>query len=190
MSAPIQFKVVVAGPFAAGKTTFIEAISQSAVVGTEAPTSGAESAVKATTTVGMEYGSYAIVDGDLTIELLLFGVPGQERFRFMWDIVGEGMDALLLVVDATNPASWLEALEVGRYLLERHDPPVLVALNRGAAVPGSADQVALAIPLPGARHVVCDVTDQSSARETLVELLDLLLGRLEADELDALDPTP
>jgi signal recognition particle receptor subunit beta len=177
-----QFKVVVAGPFAAGKTTFIEAISQSAVVGTEAPTSGAESSVKATTTVGMEYGSFAVHDGDLSIELLLYGVPGQARFRFMWDIVAEGMDVLLLLVDATRPESWPEAVEVGTYLVDRHRPPVLVAVNRGAAVPGAIDAVAAAVPLPDARFVACDVTDPESARHALVVLLDLLLDELEADD--------
>lgn len=177
-----HFKVVVAGPFAAGKTTFIEAISESEVIGTEAPTSGREAAVKATTTVGMEYGRFTVDDGDFAIELRLNGVPGQERFRFMWDIVSEGMDALLLLVDATDPEAWPDALGVGRYLVDRHAPPVLVGINRGATTAGSLDAVRRAVPITGARYVVCDVTDTESARSTLIELLAMLLDQIEVDE--------
>src|SRR5690349_7409502 len=104
-----EFKVVVAGPFASGKTTFISVISDSSVVGTEAPTSGEDASVKATTTVGMEYGTYEVTDGGLHVVLHLYGVPGQSRFEFMWDIVGEGMDGLLVIVDATDPSTWSEA---------------------------------------------------------------------------------
>jgi small GTP-binding protein len=182
MTEVFAFKVVVAGPFAAGKTTLIESISETTVVGTEAPTSGREATVKATTTVGMEYGTFTVDDGDLRIELLLYGVPGQERFRFMWDIVSEGMDALLLLVDATDPTAWPDALGVGRYLAERHRPPVLIAVNRGVGVPGAVDAVRLAVPIEGAHHVVCDVTDPASARATLIELLAMLLDRIEVDE--------
>jgi len=182
MSDSFQFKVVVAGPFAAGKTTFIQSISQTTVIGTEAPTSGSEASVKATTTVGMEYGSFTVADDDYQIDLLLYGVPGQERFRFMWDIVAEGMDVLLLLVDATKPETWSEALAVGDYLVERHGPPVLVAVNRADDVPGAIDRVRAEVVIDRARYATCDVTDPASARETLIELLAMLLDQLAVAE--------
>ena len=175
-----QFKVVVAGAFGVGKTTFINHISGMPVVGTEAATSGHEATVKATTTVGMEYGMFAVDDEDLRIELLLYGVPGQERFSFMWDIVSEGMDALLLLVDGTRPDTWAEALAIGAYLQERVPSPVLVGVNRTADDDAALDAARAALALPGAIHVTCDVVDEASARDALVALLGLLLDELES----------
>jgi signal recognition particle receptor subunit beta len=181
-----DFKVVVAGPFASGKTTFIQAISDIPVVGTEAPTSGNEAHVKATTTVGMEYGTFTTGGEGLEASLYLYGVPGQQRFEFMWDIVAQGMDGLLVMVDATAPDTWAEAAAVARHLQAHRDPPTVVAVNR-AADPAIIDEVLAAVALDGAAYVACDVRDRGSAREVLVELLLLLLDRMpEDDELDEL----
>ena len=100
----------------------------------------------------------------------------------MWDIVSEGIDVLLLLVDATAPHAWPDALGVGRYLAERHDTPVLVGVNRGDAVPLALETVRSAVPIDGARYTICDVTDVVSARETLIELLAMLLDQIEVDE--------
>ncbi|MCU1399422.1 MAG: hypothetical protein JWN62_2531, partial [Acidimicrobiales bacterium] len=54
------FKILVTGPFAAGKTSLIQAISQSPVVTTEVHTSGEEASVKANTTVAMDFGTFAL----------------------------------------------------------------------------------------------------------------------------------
>jgi hypothetical protein len=183
-SAPplIQFKVVVAGPFAAGKTTFIQHISQTDVVGTEAPTTGAEAEVKETTTVGVEYGTYVISEDDLHIELLLFGVPGQRRFQFMWDIVAEGMDALLVVIDATQTPSWDDAYAAARYLLDQRDCPVAVAINRASAMPGAVELAQSRITIPGATFIECEVIQEQEARNVLVTLLRSVLVDLEQSD--------
>ena len=69
------FKILVTGPFAAGKTSLIQSVSQTAVVSTDVDTCGEESDVKAHTTVAMDFGTYSLEDGD--VRLLLFGTPGQ-----------------------------------------------------------------------------------------------------------------
>lgn len=176
----IQFKVVVAGAFAVGKTTFINQISTIPVVGTEARTSGGEAAVKDSTTVGMEYGAYAIEDDDLRIELLLYGVPGQARFAFMWDIVAEGMDALLLLVDATKRETWAEARQLGHHILGQRDVPTLVGVRQLDDDVDSVEEVLRGLDIRGASAVRCEASDPSSARSTLLTLLDTLLQHLES----------
>lgn len=173
-----EFKVVVAGPFAAGKTTLIRKISDGVVVGTEQPTTGAEADVKATTTVGMEYGTYTVDDEELSIRLHLYGVPGQSRFSFMWDIVSDGMDGLVLLIDGTNPATWLEATEVGRHFEALRPTPVVVAVNRAAGDGRIVEDVRAATAVLDATYVPCDVTDGSSASAVLVELLLQVLDQL------------
>lgn len=183
MGATFQFKVVVAGPFAAGKTTLIDAISDVPVVGTEAPTSGSEAGVKPTTTVGMEYGTYRVPGDGLPIDLFLYGVPGQSRFRFMWDIVAEGMDGLILLVDASRPDTWDEAATVARTFLADVDHPLVIAVNRFDGDLDRWSALCAAVGTGDAPVVVVDVFDPRSVREVLVELLLLLLERLPEQEV-------
>ena len=96
-----DLKVVFTGPMGAGKTTAIRAISDSAALSTDVPISGTEAmAGKTMTTVGLDYGECSI-DGQWVFKL--FGTPGQERFRFMWDILGAGAFGLVVLADNTRP---------------------------------------------------------------------------------------
>lgn len=183
MAPHFDFKVVVAGPFASGKTTMISAISDDDVVGTEAPTSGEEAAVKATTTVGMEYGTLSAATDELSVELNVYGVPGQDRFRFMWDIVGVGMDGLFLLVDGTSPETWSQSAAVGRYFQDRFGGPVVVGVNRAADRPDLIEKVRAELPFEGASYLGFDATERDGARDALVELLLCILDELP-DELD------
>jgi len=81
-------KMVVTGPFSAGKTEFIRSVSEIDVVSTERKISSAEEkSVKSATTVAMDFGRIT-VDEDLV--LYLFGTPGQKRFDFMWKFFQRG----------------------------------------------------------------------------------------------------
>jgi len=74
-------KMVVTGPFNAGKTEFIRSVSEIDVVSTERRITTEAERVKNSTTVAMDFGRIT-VDDDLV--LYLFGTPGQKRFDFMW----------------------------------------------------------------------------------------------------------
>lgn len=187
MNTHFEFKVVVAGPFAAGKTTMIRTISDDEIVGTEAPTTGAESAVKATTTVGMEYGTMYAEGHGFTAELNIYGVPGQDRFEFMWDIVGTGMDGLFLLVDASRPDTWSESLLVGQHFQMARTAPIVVGVNRAH---GDADlhrQACEAVPLDGAAYVAFEVTEPGQVRTALAELLTLVLDQLPGSTFGEID---
>lgn len=108
-----DLKIVFTGPMGAGKTTAIRAISDGETLSTEVPiTGGAEPAMpgKTMTTVGLDYGECRIDDQRV---LKLFGTPGQERFRFMWDILGAGAFGLIVLADNSQPDP---VGEVARYL--------------------------------------------------------------------------
>ena len=68
--------MVVTGPFNAGKTEFIQSVSEIDVVSTERKISSEIERVKDTTTVAMDFGRIT-VDNDMV--LYLFGTPGQKR---------------------------------------------------------------------------------------------------------------
>ncbi|MEZ5412328.1 MAG: hypothetical protein R2761_30120 [Acidimicrobiales bacterium] len=186
-SAPadaITFKVLVVGAFGIGKTTLIQQVSDVPVVGTEVRTWGDEAAVKPTTTVGVEYGLYSVADDDAVITLLLFGTPGQDRFALVRDVAAQGMDGLIVIIDAEDHTTW----SVGRSLHEIYNPeggvPTLLVINRapgGSDIPpGAAAAVGLS---PQRSAVSCgDVVDSGDARRFLVDLLMLILHDLEDEE--------
>ena len=85
-------KMVVTGPFNAGKTEFIQTVSEIDVVSTERRISSEAEKVKESTTVAMDFGRITVDD---ELVLYLFGTPGQKRFDFMWEICRKGCSALL-----------------------------------------------------------------------------------------------
>src|SRR3954451_4046077 len=110
-TAGTAVKIVVTGPFAAGKTTLIRTISEITVLSTERAISDDTRARKSDTTVAMDFGRITI-DRDLV--LYLFGTPGQDRFDFMWEILGGGLFGYVLLVDASRPEPLEEATSIPR----------------------------------------------------------------------------
>lgn len=178
----VTIKFVITGPFAAGKTTLVKTMSEIPVVGTETSVTDSTSAIKSDTTVSMDFGKLTIVDADLIVELSLFGTPGQDRFRFMWDVLAEGMDGYVVLVDLTRP----ETLDEGRAIVEHFramsSAPFVIGANKGTGDPdelaGVAERVA---GDPDAIVVACDASDQESAKGLLLVLLESVLASLGAE---------
>jgi signal recognition particle receptor subunit beta len=98
--APGELKIVFTGSTGAGKTTAIRGISERSTLSTEVPITGGGTEAKRLTTVGFDYGECQL---DEALKLHLYGTPGQERFRFMWDILGAGAFGLVVLADNTQP---------------------------------------------------------------------------------------
>lgn len=90
-----SYKVIVTGPVGAGKTTAVQAVTDTAPVSTDTAVSDMTRCRKASTTVAMDYGVLHLEDKTIHI----YGTPGQERFDFMWDILISKGDALILLLD-------------------------------------------------------------------------------------------
>ena len=173
-------KIVVTGPFAAGKTTLIRTISEITVLSTERGITDSTRSRKAETTVAMDFGRITI-DRDLV--LYLFGTPGQERFDFMWEILGEGMLGYVLLVDAERPDSLEEAVGILGAFRRMARVPYVVALNRssGLSEPDERrirDTLGLA---PEVALLPCDATDKESVKAVLLALLYAVLDEVEAE---------
>ena len=187
------FKLLVTGPFAAGKTTLVQAISQTPVVATDVSTTGGEATVKARTTVAMDFGTYALRgDRDARdaedIRLLLFGTPGQRRFWFMTDVLKGDVDAVIYVIDAEAEHTHVEAGEAMRALLCDLRVPLVVAVNR-CDDPERAAVVARSLGALVSEAVVpCQLVHAESARAVVIEALIAVLDRLERDGTGVVDP--
>jgi len=183
------FKLLVTGPFAAGKTSLIQAVSQTPVVDTDVATTGPEASVKARTTVAMDFGTYT-VEGD-DVQLLLFGTPGQRRFWFMTDIMKGDVDAVVYVIDADAVHTHAEAGDAMRALLKDLRVPLVVAVNRC----DDREQALLVARQLGALAseavLPCQLIHQESGREVVIEALLAVLERLERQQHDVVErPEP
>jgi small GTP-binding protein len=177
-------KVVVTGPFAAGKTTLIRTISEITVLSTERGITDSTRRRKAETTVAMDFGRITI-DRDLV--LYLFGTPGQDRFDFMWEILGEGMIGYLLLVDASREDSVQEAAGILEAFRTMARVPYVVALNRAAGDDHAlAESVRSRLEIPSDVAIMsCDATDKESVKNVLLALLYAVLDEVEAQAVRA-----
>jgi small GTP-binding protein len=167
-------KMVVTGPFNAGKTEFIQSVSEIEVVSTERRITDETSRVKAETTVAMDFGRIT-VDEDLV--LYLFGTPGQKRFDFMWEILSEGMLGFVVLVDSVRPETFREArriLDIFRGYA--HTPYVVAANKQDMEDAWSPEDLKIALKVrPGVKMLPCIATDKESVKNVLLELLYSIL---------------
>ena len=180
------FKLLVTGPFAAGKTSLIQAVSDTPVVETDVDTSGAEASVKSRTTVAMDFGTYAVDDG--SVRLLLFGTPGQRRFWFMTDILKGDVDAVIYVIDAEATETHTEAGEAMRALLSDLRVPLVVAVNRCDDSNRATLFARQLGSLASEAAVPCQLIRHESGREVVIEALLAVLHRLVRSGAELRDP--
>ena len=120
-------KMVVTGPFSAGKTQFIRSISEIDVVATERKISSDPERIKEETTVAMDFGRITV---DEELVLYLFGTPGQKRFDFMWEILSEGMLGFVVLIDSSRPETFREAKRILEVFRGYAPTPYVVAANK------------------------------------------------------------
>jgi small GTP-binding protein len=174
------FKLLITGPFAAGKTSLIQSVSQTPVVDTDVATSGDEAGVKARTTVAMDFGTYTVDGGEVV--LLLFGTPGQRRFWFMTDIMKGDVDAVIYVIDAEATDTHAEAGAAMRSLLRDLRVPLVVAVNR-CDEPGAAELLARQLGALASEAVLgCQLIHHESGRQVVIEALLAVLAELEHEQ--------
>jgi small GTP-binding protein len=174
-------KMVITGPFSAGKTEFIQSVSEIDVVSTERKISSDAERVKEDTTVAMDFGRIT-VDDDLV--LYLFGTPGQRRFDFMWEILSEGMLGFVVLVDSVRPETFREARHILEVFKAYANTPYVVAANKQDLPDSwSPDDVRIALKIDKNIKVLgCVATDKEDVKAVLLELLYSILENMQADE--------
>jgi uncharacterized protein len=171
-------KMVVTGPFNAGKTEFIRSVSEIDVVSTERKISSEPEKVKSTTTVAMDFGRITVDD---ELVLYLFGTPGQRRFDFMWEILSEGMLGFIVMVDSTRPETFREARSILETFRAYAPTPYVVAANKQDREDAwDLDDMRIALRLDSKLKLLpCVATDKETVKNILLELLYSILAEME-----------
>ena len=168
-------KILIAGGFGAGKTTLVSTISEVRPLLTEERLSSVGAGLddlrgvtgKTTTTVAMDFGRITISE---RLVLYLFGVPGQERFWFMWDELVYGALGAVVLADVRRLRDCFPSVNY----FETRGVPFVVAINCFDDAPHyDPEEVRVALDLDqDVPALLCDARDLSSVKNVLTTLVE------------------
>lgn len=171
-------KLLVAGPFGVGKTTFIRSLSETTPLHTEEVMTRTGALVddlagvreKSTTTVAIDFGRLTLPD-DLV--LYMFGTPGQRRFRPLWQDIARGALGALVLTDTRRLGDSFEVMD----MIEEAGLRYAVAVNAFPDAPAHpADELRDHLDLhPETPLVTCDARDRDQSADALIALVGHVL---------------
>ncbi len=176
--SPEILSIVVTGGVGAGKTTFIQTISEIDVVDTDKRATDELAELKETTTVALDFGKLTITDNQ---SLHLYGTPGQSRFDFMWDILIKKAHAFILLIDAHRPNQFRQARKVLNYMNQNASIPRLIGITHtDCADAWEIEDIALALGFQDEADSTPIMAVNANERQSVFQALIAIVEQLQS----------
>lgn len=165
-------KLVIVGEVGSGKTQLVETISEISPFTTEAQSS--VDIGKTYTTVGIDYGRLTLEENTA---LGLYGLPGQSRYSFLWDMVKQGLWGLLILVKYGDKFNIKSFESILAHFRPKHGTiPIAVGISHSeSSDEESIDALSSSIEISLMKHNICAPILQVDPRNASSSLLLLQL---------------
>jgi len=154
-------KILVTGPYNAGKTTFVHTISTKSV-----------SVERFGTTIALDHGH--VEHRNFSIDV--FGTPGQERFDPLLRMLGEKALGVVLIVDSTAPETFPRAKEMLSQTTRMGLPFVIAANKQDLDSALGPEEIRERMNLPEDSVIIPIVASDASSIVVIDSLIDALVG--------------
>jgi signal recognition particle receptor subunit beta len=167
------FKFFVAGPPDAGKTTFVKTVSGIKPLLTDVSSKGRK------TTVAFDFG---LIGLDEEKEIHIYGLPGQDRFSFIWEIIKKGALGYIYLI----PAVGYDVLDISTHYFSLKNIVVLphvIGITKTDLNPieaGFIHEIAGALQIPANDIFTLDPRKTIDVKKTIEILIEKILGVLSS----------
>ncbi|MDQ7058835.1 MAG: ATP/GTP-binding protein [Ghiorsea sp.] len=179
-------KILVTGPFNAGKTTLIKYVTSEQLLSKDVKATDRLAKFKAMTTVGLDFG---ILHVDDSLDVHLFGTPGQARFNFMWKLLAKGALGTIFLIDSSSQRAIDEGKLMYEFYRKQSNTPIIIGATK-RDIKGAKDIDALTIELGIDKiHAVipCDPRKKEDSKMLVLSLLQQVIFDEEEEESLRLD---
>jgi uncharacterized protein len=173
----VEHKIIITGPMGAGKTTAIAAVSEVPPIVTDVVNNDT-TVNKEMTTVGFDYGQLTLDNGD---RIRMFGTPGQERFKFMWQTLAKSALGVIILTDNSrdDPIADLSVYLNG-FAEQLKTLPCVIGVGR-SETHLEPDLQRYVDELERAGHLFPILPIDVRIKSDVILLVDTLLSQIEAD---------
>ena len=160
-------KILVTGPYNAGKSSFVESISEESV------SVDRMALEKFPTTIAMDIGH---VDHNGFVADI-FGTPGQERFDLMLDVLAKEAVGAFILVDSSAPQTFGRAKEMINKTQAEAIPKIIVANKQDLPGALSPEKIREAMKLDKNIPIIPTIVNENNGVEIALDtLLKILYG--------------
>jgi hypothetical protein len=176
-------KIAVTGGVGAGKTSFIDSVSEIATLDRENRLSKPDNIFPEDLTAGFDFGRITL---DSEQMIYLYGTRGKMACDARWDVVFDRVDAYVMLVDARRPQDFVQCRRMFNFLQQRFALPVIAGITHlDCEAAWKIDNIALAMKLQNRsqRQPLCPIVPvnpnkSSSVARCLIALLNSTLQLL------------
>ena len=160
-------KILVTGPYNAGKSSFVKSISKKSV------SVDRKALEKFPTTIAMDIGH---VDHNGFVADI-FGTPGQERFDLMLDVLAKEAVGAFILIDSSAPQTFARAKEMINKTQAEAIPKIIVANKQDLPGALSPEQIREVMKLDKSIPIIPTIVSENrGVEEALDTLLKILYG--------------